>query len=490
MNDIKDDKNIQINKKDEKNKEDIFRTPNLVYPDLNTKDDIKEFFENNVKIESINENYTVNGYRNFIKQQLQDFIGTYNNHSYDHVILLLGAGASVVSDSTGKPDIKFGNTMQQIASKILKEISTASDNHTFLHCDEIKRFLSQKNTISEDDKNEKNLSNILPSPFPLEDFISSLNTFIAGNINLINKNSEKKSLDLLKRANRTRNYIIQTLFEKVNYVFTENMPFKHTAVILRLNQMLKSSAEKMMVVTTNYDLAIEKMLKKNGFTIFDGFTYSDNIFNDDEFDWVLSKEVESLNTKELIYKSNMIDLLKIHGSINWKRDIEGTKKVDISEINQILSDKGNNEDKSENQESLNNVFEENEKLNKIGMIFPSSNKYMQSYEEPYFDLITRFQEKLHKSNTLLVTSGFSFGDNHISRMILNAIKHNPGLKCLITNYEINNDTSTIGLDNIDEEKYGNSNWRQLDKLRIDGYSIAFLKAAMNDEQYGLLFYLR
>ena len=101
------------------------------------------------------------------------------------------------------------------------------------------------------------------------------------------------------------------------------------------------------------------------------------------------------------------------------------------------------------------------------MVFPSSDKYAKSYEEPYFDLFTKFQELLKTPNTLFITTGFSFSDNHISKMILSAIKTNDSLASLITDFTI-------------DSEQPNENWKELVKAMHDHYQIAFLKATMND----------
>lgn len=100
------------------------------------------------------------------------------------------------------------------------------------------------------------------------------------------------------------------------------------------------------------------------------------------------------------------------------------------------------------------------------MIFPSSEKYMQSYQDPYFELFAKFQELLKRPNTLLITSGFSFADNHISQMIIQAILHNKSLALLISDYNINQ---------------SNPNWDKLTDLMKHNYQIAFLQATMNSD---------
>jgi len=105
------------------------------------------------------------------------------------------------------------------------------------------------------------------------------------------------------------------------------------------------------------------------------------------------------------------------------------------------------------------------------MIFPSSDKYAQSYQEPYFELFTKFQELLKKQNTLLITTGFSFSDNHISKMITQAIKNNSGLTVVVSDF------------NIDQQ---NDNWKEITHLMEVHNPIVFLKATLND---GLTEYL-
>lgn len=68
------------------------------------------------------------------------------------------------------------------------------------------------------------------------------------------------------------------------------------------------------------------------------------------------------------------------------------------------------------------------------MIFPKDSKYEHSYEQPYFEMMARFQQALRAENTLLITIGFSFLDKHISSVILESIKQNPSLNLMAFTY--------------------------------------------------------
>lgn len=485
-------------------------------PDTNSfKDFYEKHIDNDNDTGSNNLNYEMEFY-NFLKGKVSDFLGKSRNIAYDHIVLLLGAGASVVEGKS------YGKTMGKLAQEILGNISQKKyvkeiglKDSDLLTYNEILEFIPDDEKKYWDKKENKEVDRF-PEPkddnkakwngaFPLEELISQLDFFIKGNKQLIKSLEDRQDETEIKRFNKvcnTRNYIIYEIFENVKYdnlTDEKEFPFNHMAVVLALTKLLKSLSEKLTVVTTNYDLAIEKSLAKRDFTIFNGYNLTNNsIFDESSFDWVLSKKVNHINTEEVIYKPNMINLFKIHGSINWIFDGENTKEVPVDRVEQILLSNVNSKKPSKDN-----------KKDTVRMIFPSTNKYMQSYEEPYFDLMARFQEELHKSNTLLVTSGFSFGDDHISRMVINAIEHNSSLKCLFTDYGIYNSKFGNGLpvetdnnvkssdktvddkDSESEEKlYGNENWRELDSLRNEGYDIAFLKATMNDKEHGLAFFLR
>lgn len=477
--------------------------------DKSFEDFYEKHIDNDNNTDNNNLDYEMEFY-NFLKGKVSDFLGKSRNIAYDHIVLLLGAGASVVDGE------KYGKTMGKLAREILGNISKRSidegielKDSDLLTYDEILEFIPNKDKKYKDKNKEVDR---FPDPkddkanwngtFPLEELISQLDFYIKGNEQL-NKSSEDEKF--FNKVRNTRNYIIYEIFENVKYdnlTDEKEFPFNHMAVILTLTKLLKSLSEKLTVVTTNYDLAIEKSLAKRDFSIFNGYNLTnDSIFDESSFDWVLSKKVNHINTEEVIYKPNMINLFKIHGSINWIFDGENTKEVPVDRVEQILLSNVNSKNNSEKSSK--------DKKDEVRMIFPSTNKYMQSYEEPYFDLMARFQEELHKSNTLLVTSGFSFGDDHISRMVINAIKHNSGLKCLFTDYGIYNSKfdngSPVEIDNnvkspdetvddkdleSEEDLYGNKNWRELDSLRNEGYDIAFLKATMNDKEHGLAFFLR
>ena len=65
------------------------------------------------------------------------------------------------------------------------------------------------------------------------------------------------------------------------------------------------------------------------------------------------------------------------------------------------------------------------------MIYPKDSKYENSYEQPFFEMMSRFQQNIRKENVLLICIGFSFGDKHIVTAIKEAVTQNPSFRLLI-----------------------------------------------------------
>lgn len=223
--------------------------------------------------------------------------------------------------------------------------------------------------------------------------------------------------------------------ENTSYEY-DNKYLKHSAFINTVSHLTKTPS-KLTIVTTNYDTLLEDAADSIGYTVMDGFSFSHRpYFDSDMFEWNLVRDIENVKTRELEYKKNIINLLKLHGSLTWERDEKGIRRKEKTDVSNPI------------------------------MIFPSSNKYMQSYQEPYFELFTKFQELLKRPNTLLITTGFSFADNHISQMIIQAILHNKSLAVLVSDYNLHQD---------------NQNWIKLHDLMKHNFQLAFLKATMNSD---------
>lgn len=329
---------------------------------------------------------------------------------FENIVVLAGAGASI-ADNKGK-------TVSQLYDGVKDILKDDDDSYSFEDLRNIKLIGS-----------DNNLEIILSS------LIKATTVFNGMSIN-------NDILDM-EKLNKTVNRIKRFIYENTSCYKFDSTCCKHNILIKKLTSKLPNSS-RLNVVTTNYDRLFEEAANELKFWVFDGFSFSNPpIFDSDIFDWQLVKSIPNSKTQELEYQSNIINLLKIHGSVDWIRD------------NDILIKKEINN----NNSSVDTLYE------KSVMIFPSSEKYAESYQEPYFSLMAKFQELLRKSNTLFITIGFSFADDHIFEMVSQCIKHNNSLSVLITDCDLDKDED-------------NKNWHEFEELSKN-YDIHFLRAALN-----------
>lgn len=165
----------------------------------------------------------------------------------------------------------------------------------------------------------------------------------------------------------------------------------------------KNNDPRVQIFTTNYDTLFEQAGNKAGFVIIDGFSFTQpREFSGKWFDLDIVNREKTRLKQEESFIQKVFHLYKLHGSLTWER----------------------NGDKIEQKEKTENPL----------MIYPSSEKYESSYEQPYFEMMSRFQQALRKEETLLIVIGFSLADKHLKNVILEAVEQNPSFQLVLVNY--------------------------------------------------------
>jgi len=146
------------------------------------------------------------------------------------------------------------------------------------------------------------------------------------------------------------------------------------------------------IFTTNYDLLCEDALERSQTPFFDGFTGSRYSFFDPA----------SISTNDL--PPRWVRLWKLHGSIGWMMRSNGqVTRVPECEIS--------------------------------NMVYPSHIKYSQTQAAPFSALFERLKNFIMEPDTLLITTGFSFADAHISSKISECLSANPTSAVLAFQYK-------------------------------------------------------
>ncbi|QTT89314.1 SIR2 family protein [Pseudomonas chlororaphis] len=136
------------------------------------------------------------------------------------------------------------------------------------------------------------------------------------------------------------------------------------------------------IFTTNYDLLIENALERARTPYFDGFSGSKSAFFDPS----------SISKNDL--PPRWVRLWKLHGSIGWESNANG-------EVVRVPNSKNAN------------------------MVYPSHIKYDQTQAAPFSSLFDRLKNFILEPDTLILSTGFSFADAHISSRLLECLMANP-----------------------------------------------------------------
>ncbi len=147
------------------------------------------------------------------------------------------------------------------------------------------------------------------------------------------------------------------------------------------------------IFTTNYDLFNEIALDELGFPYNNGFsgTYKRK-FNPASYNYMY---VENMNLHRDVWErvSSFFNLIKLHGSITWVRENEQIREQDYTKIG----------------------------ADETVMIYPTPLKDRTTLMTPYSDLFRAMENRIVQKNSVLIVLGYSFGDDHINRVILNGL---------------------------------------------------------------------
>ena len=181
---------------------------------------------------------------------------------------------------------------------------------------------------------------------------------------------------------------------------SEGHDLRHHREFLRRAARRSNRKLRTKVFTTNYDRCFEEAARQSRFVVIDGFSNTaPPTFDAVNFTYDIVRRDRDSDTQDFI--SNVFQLFKLHGSIDWERD-------DASgEVRKVKTPKA------------------------PLLIYPRNTKYELAFSQPYLEMMAALQAALREPNTGLLVIGFGFNDNHLAEPILSAVRSNLGLKAVV-----------------------------------------------------------
>ena len=175
--------------------------------------------------------------------------------------------------------------------------------------------------------------------------------------------------------------------------------------------------------TLNYDTLFEQALELLGIQYFDGFTgraaarFDPSVYGLDVY---YPGEVAEGRVRRF---DKFLHFYKLHGSIHWfEQDGEmRARHPDLAPFKSYAAKSA--ADKATSLATL------SDHAPSVG-ILPTANKFAQTLTMPYAHLFRSLQVRLGIPQTFLLVLGYGFGDDHVSRIIENALM-NPSLVMLV-----------------------------------------------------------
>ena len=212
--------------------------------------------------------------------------------------------------------------------------------------------------------------------------------------------------------------------EKIIPLILKN-PSDFKGIYTMIKKCIDAEPKVANIITTNYDRILEFVVSYYGISFTDGF----------------NGRVLSTFNVNLFQEKSIVNLIKVHGSINWGQDSNDVRYMDCTdEISPTI-------------------------------IPPGKNKYREAYHMPYRELIHKADEIISHANSFFVV-GFGFNDEHLTPKVKEkAEKGTPivlitfqitdtaykelqkAQKYILIEHEINNQTKVLIKNNDKEESY-------------------------------------
>lgn len=236
-----------------------------------------------------------------------------------------------------------------------------------------------------------------------EDHIRIANELIRGYEILGNKQADQLRQELNKRLTVFLNSILETeraVYDAFNKDDEKSLKTRNLLISFLLSFASRAtSRERLNLFTTNYDRMIEYGCDFAGLRVVDRFVGTlTPVFRASRLNIDLHYNPPGIRG-EPRYLEGVVRLFKLHGSLDWRLEKRQIKRYGIP----FGAPSGHPDIPKEPLGSV--------------MVYPNAAKDMETAEYPYAELFRDFAAATCRPNSVLVTYGYGFGDDHVNRVI-------------------------------------------------------------------------
>lgn len=242
--------------------------------------------------------------------------------------------------------------------------------------------------------------------FNIEDQIRVANELLRG-LEILNKEDESSTLQnkLKETLTNFANSILagETAIAEANQNKRQEA-FNALVTFLMSFASRTGTRDRVNIFTTNYDRVIEMGAELAGMHLLDRFVGNISpIFRSSRLNLDMHYNPPGMRG-EPRYLEGVARYTKLHGSVDWVQTTDGIRRIGVpfgaKSVDPFFDVAGFSESAAY-------------KL----MVYPNAAKDIETAGYPYVDLFRDFAAAICRPNSTLVTYGYSFGDDHINRVI-------------------------------------------------------------------------
>lgn len=321
----------------------------------------------------------------------------------DNLMVLIGAGFSKAMNGPLISDLSRETLPEIILQGISQQVKGENNAILWKNLWEIEEGLSEKINNAPKEVNPEELPDLLDhcSRLNIEAKIGELQSILTAFRALgIDEELYRNSLSTIKTRIFERISGITRFLGDEDFTDFRNKLQPYRSFLKRLITYRRPQQPRIKIFSSNYDTVVETACDIEGIHCVTGFEGQIlRCLNPNAFDVDLTFRTSG---QVSVYYANVVHLYKLHGSIDWRI-------ISVDGIDEVIQGKATGGEV---------------------LIYPCYTKFAETLESPYYEMFRRFGDATSQPQSVLLSIGYGFNDEHINQMVMRAYK-NPSCQLIL-----------------------------------------------------------